>query len=152
MVAPALLAIVVHASSALAQGATGGLIGKENKSVSGEEPAARSSGGGEAGRQGKAASRDRTGGAEAPPNRIAVVSATYGGNCGAPEGNMTRRLGQACNGKARCDYVIDYTVIGDPRPFCGKTYVAEWRCGGASHSATVPAEAGYRKSISLSCD
>jgi hypothetical protein len=149
----ALLAIVLQSPQVFAQGAIGGSIGKPNKSISGEEPETR--GPGEARRDG-AASRGRPAqgarDADTRAGRITVVSATYGGNCGAPEGNMTRRLGQACNGKARCDYVIDYTVIGDPRPMCGKTYVAEWRCGGVARSATVPAEAGYRKSISLSCD
>jgi hypothetical protein len=39
-------------------------------------------------------------------------------------------------------------VIGDPKLFCGKDYIAEWQCADAS----VPPEAGYRKTISLHCD
>jgi hypothetical protein len=81
------------------------------------------------------------------------MSATYGGNCGAPRGNVTSHLAQACNGKRSCDYVIDWRIIGDPKRFCGKDYVAEWRCGGAPvRSASVSPEAGYQKSISLRCD
>ena len=66
---------------------------------------------------------------------------------------MTRRLAAACNGKNRCSYVIDYTIIGDPKPLCGKDYVAEWRCGdGRSQSESVSPEAGYRKTINLACE
>lgn len=128
-------------------GSTGGTIGKQNKSISGgssepesrppaQEPRARPS-------------SDRARGATA----IVVTSATYGGNCGAAAGNATQHLRQACNGKSRCDYVIDYQVIGDPKVFCGKDYVAQWRCGqGSTHSATVAPEAGYRKTINLTCE
>ena len=66
---------------------------------------------------------------------------------------MTQHLAQACNGKSDCDYVIDWQIIGDPKRFCGKNYVAEWRCGdGAARNATVAPEAGYQKSISLRCN
>jgi hypothetical protein len=128
-------------------GSTGGSIGKTEKSVSGSTD--------------DLTQPDRRKGARSAPvsasrrieSGVAVTSATYGGNCGAPRGNVTSHLAQACNGRRSCDYVIDWRIIGDPKPFCGKDYVAEWRCGGApGRSASVSPEAGYLKSISLRCD
>lgn len=37
------------------------------------------------------------------PNSITVTDATYGGNVGAPDGNMTQLLNAACAGKATCN-------------------------------------------------
>jgi hypothetical protein len=144
----AVLASLALGTAAFAQaGSTGGTLGKTDKSVTGTSD--------------DIAEPNRKKGSRGVPDssprriesRIAVTSATYGGNCGAPRGNVTQHLAQACNGKSDCDYVIDWQVIGDPKRFCGKTYVAEWRCGdGAVRSASVPPEAGYQKSISLRCN
>ena len=130
-------------SSALAQaGSTGGSIGKTEKSATGAStdtapPAAKAS---------RSAPRRTEAG-------MVVTSATYGGNCGAPRGNATGQLARVCNGRTSCDYVIDWQVIGDPKRFCGKNYIAEWRCGdGRVRSASVPPEAGYQKTISLRCN
>jgi len=84
---------------------------------------------------------------------IRVVAGTYGQNCGTSHGNKTSHLANACNNKTLCDYVVDYTVIGDPAVGCAKDYVAEWRCGNDStvHRASAPPEAGYRKKVNLSC-
>lgn len=84
---------------------------------------------------------------------IEVESATYGGNCGAPHGNETTDLAQACNGLPQCRYRIDYTAIGDPAVACGKDYVAEWRCSGSRAPRRVSAapEAGYGAVITLDC-
>ena len=140
------IALSAARSDAFAQaGSTGGMLGNTDKSISGERqgesPSQPKS------REPKAASRNivRLG--------ISVRRATYGGNCGAPEGNMTSRLSAACNGKSQCDYVIDYNVIGDSVPVCQKNYVAEWHCGnGSVHSATVAPEAGFQKTITLNCN
>jgi hypothetical protein len=88
-----------------------------------------------------------------PDNRITVIAGTYGKNCGAPYGNMTNHLAGACNNQSRCEYTIDYQVIGDPAFGCSKDYVAEWRCGGDSrmHQTSASPEAGLRKKIVLSC-
>jgi hypothetical protein len=80
---------------------------------------------------------------------IDVVTATYGGNCGAPAGNATAGLGTACNGKVTCDYKINHAVIGDPKPGCAKSYAAQWRCPDM-RGATIAEEADG-KVISLSC-
>ncbi len=140
------LSVAFPASSFAQAGSTGGVVGKTEKSATSTSsdtasPVARGS---------------RTAPGSAPQrtqSRVVVTSATYGGNCGAPRGNATQHLAQACNGRISCDYVIDWQVIGDPKPFCGKNYIAEWRCGaGPVRTASAAPEAGYRKSIGLRCD
>ena len=90
----------------------------------------------------------------APPVGISVVQATYGGNCKAPQGNVTAHLQQSCGGKQSCSYSVDYKVLGDPVFACAKDYVAEWRCGAdpAVRKATAEPEAGYAKVVELRCD
>lgn len=91
-------------------------------------------------------------GGGAPQSGIGVLSATYGGNCGRPEGNVTAHLAGACNGKSSCGYSVDYKVIGDPAPGCKKDYVAKWKCGGGSEQTTrAEAEAGFGTQLSLIC-
>ena len=89
-----------------------------------------------------------------PQTGISVVAGTYGGNCGASHGNVTGALASACNSTlGHCDYIVDYTIIGDPAPGCAKDYVAEWTCNGQSlvQQATASPEAGFRKPVILSC-
>jgi len=82
-----------------------------------------------------------------------VVSATYGGNCTAPAGNVTDDLKAKCEGKNVCEYVIDYRLLGDPKKGCAKDYQAKWTCAGSSevHDASVPPEAGTLKVVRLAC-
>lgn len=89
---------------------------------------------------------------EAVPG-ISVVAGTYGGNCGTSHGNVTGALGSACNTLGHCDYIVDYTILGDPAPGCAKDYVAEWTCNGQSlvQRATASPEAGFRKTVTLVC-
>lgn len=83
---------------------------------------------------------------------IAVTSATYGANCGVPAGNVTGALQAACNGRASCEYVVDYTVLGDPAPGCAKAFSVTWTCGaGAPRQAGAPGEAGFGSRVQLSC-
>ena len=88
-----------------------------------------------------------------PQTGISVVAGTYGGNCGASHGNVTGALGSACNTLGHCDYIVDYTILGDPAPGCAKDYVAEWTCNGQSlvQRATASPEAGFRKTVTLVC-
>lgn len=52
------------------------------------------------------------------------------------------------HGKRSCDYVIDRRIIGDPKPFCGKDYVIEWRCGdGPARRPNSPFTAAMLKFI-----
>jgi hypothetical protein len=88
-----------------------------------------------------------------PQTGISVVAGTYGGNCGASHSNVTGALGSACNTLGHCDYIVDYTILGDPAPGCAKDYVAEWTCNGQSlvQRATASPEAGFRKTVTLVC-
>src|SRR5262249_53174677 len=61
---------------------------------------------------------------------IRVTSATYGDNyIDVPRGNVTQSLANACDGTTSCNYVVDYRVLGDPKPGLPKTFLAEWTCG-----------------------
>lgn len=84
---------------------------------------------------------------------IDVVEATYGASCGAADGNATAHLAGACEGRARCEYEIDFRALGDPAPGCAKDWRARWRCTatGVTHALEVPAEAGWRTRVELSC-
>ena len=90
---------------------------------------------------------DRRGG------HIKVIAATYGTNCGAPYGNVTNHLAEICDGKATCEYVIDFRVIGDPAGGCAKDYFAEWECGRDPERGTISVgpEAGTGTRIVLRC-
>ena len=88
-----------------------------------------------------------------PPVGITVVSATYGGNCGAPTGNVTSALASACNDQGQCNYTVDYQVLGDPAYGCAKTYQAQYTCAADTtvHTVSAPAEAGFGSVVTLSC-
>lgn len=88
-----------------------------------------------------------------PAGTIQVIAGTYGQSCGMPRGNVTAHLAGACNGRARCEYRVDHTVIGDPAYGCPKDYVAEWSCAGSggSHRRAAAAEAGYGSIVVLEC-
>lgn len=67
-----------------------------------------------------------------------VMSATYGGNCGAPIGNVTSKVGQqpgvkqpvACNWVDSCSIPISNQTFGDPKPGCRKSFGVAYTCGG----------------------
>jgi hypothetical protein len=90
-----------------------------------------------------------------PAPSVTVTSATYGGNCvGVAAGNVTNILAAACNGRDRCDYTINYKIIGDPARGCQKSFTASWQCNGVTgnRSAAVAPEAGFGSVITLSCE
>ncbi|HEY4803692.1 MAG TPA: hypothetical protein VIH96_13860 [Paraburkholderia sp.] len=81
---------------------------------------------------------------------IAVVSGTYGSNCGAPHGNVTRDLAQHCNGLRTCSYPV--SMIAAQARGCRNDYLAEWRCGSHEfHNAALAAGAGAGDLLVLSC-
>jgi len=86
-------------------------------------------------------------------DRIRVIAATYGKNCGAPHGNATPHLAETCNGRAVCEYVVDHQVLGDPAPGCAKGYLAEWQCGRdpERHTRIIRPEAGGGTRIIMRC-
>lgn len=85
-------------------------------------------------------------------NTIHVTGATYGAICHVPQGNVTKFLGDACNGKGKCEYTVQYQTIGDPAPGCAKDFSVQWTCSaGPGGSATAPAEAGFGSKVTLQC-
>lgn len=93
----------------------------------------------------------------APPSEtkdaINVMQATYGKNCGAVDGNVTRQVAKSCTGKKECNYIVDVRNLGDPAPNCGKDFTVNFNCGddAASHRVELPGEAGLGSLASLSC-
>jgi hypothetical protein len=84
--------------------------------------------------------------------RIHVLSATYGRNCGAPAGNATREITTNCEGNVFCVYQIDVGVLGDPKNGCAKDFTAEFECGaGQELTAQVTPEAGFGSLLRLNC-
>ena len=88
-----------------------------------------------------------------PITGIVVISATYGGNVGAPANYGMEDLVASCNGKNLCNYTIDHEVIGDPVFGQAKDYVAVYKCGTDPNekTITVPPEAGFGSIIQLDC-
>ena len=83
---------------------------------------------------------------------IRVVSATYCGNCGVVEGNVTAHIAKQCNGKSKCQHTVDHKIIGDPAYGCAKAYTVRYRCGNNPHEKSLSAEAGWGdKSVVLRC-
>jgi hypothetical protein len=68
-----------------------------------------------------------------PRSTISIVSGSYGPVCGTAAGNHTAVLASECQGRERCDFLVN-NRFGDPAPGCPKDYIAEWRCG---HNPTV---------------
>jgi hypothetical protein len=85
-------------------------------------------------------------------SNIKVVSASYGQNCGAPAGNVTSQVAQACSRSvSKCDYRVDVNTLGDPRQGCAKSFEVEYQCsGGATQKAAVPPEAN-NQTVTLQC-
>jgi len=76
---------------------------------------------------------------------INVTSATYGGNCHAPIGNVTGQVGQqpgvvqpiACNWSDTCSIPISNQTFGDPSPGCQKSFDIEYTCGGTPFTTNL---------------
>jgi len=74
---------------------------------------------------------------------LIVDSATYGGNCSAPIGNVTTKVGNdlSCNWSRNCSIPISNTSFGDPSPGCAKSFDVAYKCGGKSFTKNLsPAE------------
>jgi hypothetical protein len=83
---------------------------------------------------------------------ITIVSGTYGGNCGAPDGNATFDLTRQCDGRDTCQYMPDRTRISDATRVCRKDLQADWRCTDSEfHTAMLSPEAGVNSTLVLSC-
>jgi hypothetical protein len=83
---------------------------------------------------------------------VAVISGTYGQNCGAHHGNATRDLIGKCNGRETCEYVLDPTIAANAGNNCSKDFIAEWKCDSEeSHIAMLSPEAGHGSTLVLTC-
>ncbi|WP_321960858.1 hypothetical protein [Paraburkholderia sp. J7] len=81
---------------------------------------------------------------------IAIVAGTYGSNCGAPHGNVTRDLAEHCDGLLTCNYPVSMTASKSGS--CRNDYLAEWRCGSEEfHNAALAAGVGKGDRLILSC-
>lgn len=92
-------------------------------------------------------------GTSADARTIRVVSGSYGQNCGAPSGNATHDLFSRCDGRERCEYVLNSGFAAvDPSPGCQKDFLAEWRCNDTEfHRAVLSPGAGKGDELVLSC-
>ena len=83
---------------------------------------------------------------------IYVQNATYGGNCGQPNGNVTWDVA-VCNGFGSCRYDIRVSLIGDPAHGCDKEFYVNYTC--SNHPTVVRREFASReangKTVSLTC-
>lgn len=59
---------------------------------------------------------------------LVVTGATYGGNCGAAAGNVTKQVGGFCGVSTNCIYGVDVATLGDPVFGCAKDFVVEYTC------------------------
>jgi hypothetical protein len=84
---------------------------------------------------------------------VNIRSATYGGNCGAAQGNATQDLASSCNGKRDCTYKVEVNHLGDPAPKWGKDFVASYSCAPDTTilRKELPAEAGFGGIVNLTC-
>jgi len=89
--------------------------------------------------------------------RIDVISATFGLNCGVSRGNATGAVASACDGATSCTQTVSTGMTGgDPARGCDKDFDADYACGtvGTANSGRlavhVPREANT-KPFSLNC-
>jgi hypothetical protein len=85
----------------------------------------------------------------AQAQRIHIQSGTYGGNCGASLGNVTRDLAGQCDERETCRYIVNASV--DIRS-CPANLEAEWSCDEREyHRAMLSAGANNGDSLMLTC-
>jgi hypothetical protein len=83
---------------------------------------------------------------------ITIVSGSYGENCGAPRGNLTRELARHCNGRQTCDYALSVLHIGGKPMTCRSDFRAEWHCDHADfHRAALGPGAKSGDTLVLGC-
>lgn len=92
-------------------------------------------------------------------SRINILKSDYGENCMSaadpaaiqfpvhrPEiYNQTDNLARACNGRDRCDYHVDETLLGNPVPsiVCPKWYRVWWTCSGTGVCPDIDTNPGH---------
>jgi 4-amino-4-deoxy-L-arabinose transferase-like glycosyltransferase len=85
--------------------------------------------------------------------QLKVLRATYGANCGAPQGNATKAVQRGCDGRSPCNFEVNVGDLGDPVPGCAKEFDVEWQCddSGDTRAVKVRAEAGFGSVARLKC-
>lgn len=70
---------------------------------------------------------------------IFITSATYGGNCNAPIGNVSDKVAGdlKCNFASSCSIPISNQTFGDPNSECAKSFDIEYKCGGKSFTKNL---------------
>ncbi|MBP0589763.1 hypothetical protein J8I87_08540 [Paraburkholderia sp. LEh10] len=93
-----------------------------------------------------------TASAAAQTPHIRIESGTYGANCGAREGNVTRDLASRCNDRETCRYIVKAKLDRTQRASCAADFSAEWSCGSREfHRAMLSAGAGNGSTLVLTC-
>lgn len=85
---------------------------------------------------------------------IQIGSGTYGANCGARVGNVTRELAEHCNTRDTCSYAVAAPAEYLTRTHiaCEANFIAEWNCGaGEFHRAEVRAAGKGDGTLVLTC-
>ena len=89
---------------------------------------------------------------DASARTITVVSATFGQNCGAQQGNATHDVARQCNGSMSCQYVLNDTLAHENANRCGQDFRAEWRCNEREfHTAILSPAARPGDTLVLNC-
>jgi hypothetical protein len=124
-------------------GSTGGVIGKQDKEMSGDSTSPESK------RRGLGPRPRVTEG-----GRITVTSATLGANCGVKRGNVTSKVAEICNGHDVCQLAGSRVNDPDPAYGCQKAFAAEWKCSadGKIRSAAVAKTAFETNELTLKCN
>ena len=83
---------------------------------------------------------------------MTVQSATYGGNCKAPIGNVTDKVAKmGCNWVDSCSIPISVSTFGDPVPGCVKNFDLAYSCGSTPFSKHLEGEANGQTMIMDEC-
>lgn len=88
--------------------------------------------------------------APAPHDPIAIVNATYGGECGAALGNADYLLKTLCEGKDSCKLPRLGRELGADAPACARNLRVAYRCGSSPQLQTA-LQADGQVSVALAC-
>lgn len=75
---------------------------------------------------------------------LMIDSVTYGGNCKAPIGNVTKKVetDMKCNWSRSCSIPISNRTFGDPSIGCDKSFDVAYKCGGKPFSKNLSSAEG----------
>ncbi|RDU96154.1 hypothetical protein DWV00_26095 [Trinickia dinghuensis] len=81
-----------------------------------------------------------------------IESGTYGANCGARVGNVTRDMTEHCNALDTCRYPVASPADYRAPHACQANLVAKWNCGaGEFHRAEVSVAGKSGGTLVLTC-